>query len=63
MSADLCRNCGHYMPNAVGPGVYCANCGEPKEKPKPPKPKDVNQAHLTAYLSDTLNIMRMVRRV
>jgi uncharacterized Zn finger protein (UPF0148 family) len=26
---DLCKNCGHALPNAAGPGLYCPNCGEP----------------------------------
>jgi predicted RNA-binding Zn-ribbon protein involved in translation (DUF1610 family) len=32
---DLCKNCGHALPNAAGPGLYCPNCGEPVAKPKP----------------------------
>lgn len=27
--ATLCGNCGHELPNAAGPGLYCTNCGEP----------------------------------
>jgi hypothetical protein len=29
MARKLCENCGHQLPNAVGPGVYCSECGEP----------------------------------
>jgi hypothetical protein len=34
MSRELCDNCGHPMPNAVGGGVYCNNCGEPAQRPR-----------------------------
>jgi hypothetical protein len=46
---ELCRNCGNYMPNAVGPGVYCEHCGEPKDKPRPaaPAPLDKKDAQHT----------------
>lgn len=26
---ELCDHCGHALPNAVGVGLYCTNCGEP----------------------------------
>lgn len=29
MARELCRNCGHELPNAAGPGLYCPDCGEP----------------------------------
>lgn len=34
---DLCANCGHALPNAVGVGIYCNHCGEPV-KPKQMSP-------------------------
>lgn len=34
---DLCTNCGHALPNAVGVGIYCTHCGEPV-KPKQMSP-------------------------
>ena len=27
--SELCDDCGHPLPNAVGPDVYCTNCGAP----------------------------------
>lgn len=26
---ELCKNCGHPLPNAAGGGLYCNECGEP----------------------------------
>lgn len=31
MSTELCPNCGHHFPNAAGPGIYCQECGEPRD--------------------------------
>lgn len=31
---ELCGNCGHELPNAVGPGLYCVYCGEPVRRPE-----------------------------
>jgi uncharacterized Zn finger protein (UPF0148 family) len=38
--SDLCKNCGHPLPNAAGGGLYCNNCGEPVNPPKPKPPRD-----------------------
>lgn len=29
MARDLCTDCGHPLPNAVGSGIYCTHCGRP----------------------------------
>lgn len=58
--AELCDNCGHQLPNAVGAGLYCTNCGEPVHKTESNRfksnvitlPEQTERIDLAEYVSD-----------
>jgi len=47
--SNLCNDCGHELPNAVGIGAYCTNCGTPT-----PDEQARQRKHTSTPLSDAV---------
>jgi len=48
MGRKLCDHCGHELPIAAGPRLYCTHCGERINSPK--EQADLRQSHVVTNL-------------